>query len=75
MKCKFCGAELPTEAYLSKYTVTCAKCIRYCNQVCQKHNDGLLSWHKEPCVSCENNPYRRRYRWDGKWILKDSLTG
>ena len=35
----------------------------------------MLSWHKEPCISCEHNPYRKAYEYDGekeKWIKKDN---
>lgn len=37
---------------------------------CKLASSGV-TWHKEPCVSCEHNPYRLRYEWNGeRWILK-----
>lgn len=66
MKCKFCGEEVKIPVFKNTKTVSCGACGKYCNQICKKHDKALLSWHIEPCIKCEHNPYKKRYIWDGK---------
>ena len=71
MKCKFCGAEVNIPTFKSTKSVSCAKCIEYCNKKCEQNMKQMLSWHKEPCAFCEHNPYHKAYKYeDGKWIRK-----
>lgn len=71
-KCKFCGRKIGTAHYIHKKDCTCGFCTKYCMSECQLSKNGLLSWHKEPCVSCERNPYRKNYKWNGKEWTKDA---
>lgn len=72
MNCKFCGAEIKNvPAFKHTKPTSCPDCNGYCNQKCEKSRAQMLSWHKEPCVSCEHNPYRKAYKYDGeKWTKK-----
>lgn len=74
--CKFCGSPIKVERFLKligeKRTYSCGKCGSYCKQKCDLSRNAILSWHKEPCVSCSFNPYAARYSWDGqKWVKKE----
>lgn len=73
MKCKFCGNEIKDiPVFKHARATSCSDCNSFCNQKCDKHKDGMLSWHQEPCVSCEHNPYKKAYIWeDGKWTKKN----
>lgn len=63
-KCKFCGGPLSAGSGEWKHCPTCGD---YCMKKCKLAATGV-TWHKEPCVSCEHNPYRLRHMWDGeKW--------
>lgn len=78
-KCKFCGRKIGTAHYIHKKDCTCGLCTKYCMSECQLSKNGLLSWHKEPCVSCERNPYRKNYKWNGNvnkkiMIMKKRIT-
>lgn len=72
--CKFCGKELnyvPRFLNRSLDGYSCPDCGSYCMQRCAAIKTGTLSWHEEPCVSCEHNPYRAHYVWSGeKWTEK-----
>jgi hypothetical protein len=71
VECKFCGKEIGTAKYLSQNEGSCSECTGVCMKKCKKAS-SVKGWHNEPCVSCENNPYRKRYAWDGKeWIASD----
>lgn len=66
--CKFCGK--PKSAGQGDWR-HCPTCGVYCMRKCELASTGV-TWHKEPCVSCEHNPYRLRYRWNGeKWEIKE----
>lgn len=63
MTCKFCGKKVNTEKYLHqpKSGISCGKCTSYCNKKCELGKSGeVQGWHFEPCLSCEENPYKRR---------------
>ena len=69
--CKFCGKKVSSEKYLSNPSRYCGECSSYCMKQCPKASLCSTSWHKEPCVSCEHNPYRIKHTWSGKeWIKK-----
>lgn len=62
--CKFCGGTLNGRGEWS----ACPTCGKYCRGKCPIASSGV-TWHKEPCISCEHNPYRLRHIWDGeKWV-------
>ena len=64
--CKFCGGKLNGRGDWS----ACPTCGSYCMNKCPIASSGV-TWHKEPCISCEHNPYKLRYLWDGeKWANK-----
>lgn len=66
--CKFCGGPLSAGNGDWRY---CPTCGNYCMQKCKISAIGV-TWHTEPCVSCEHNPYKLRHVWDGKkWIRED----
>lgn len=69
--CKFCGKPLnhvPQFLNRQQDGYACQDCGSYCMHKCLMIKTGTLSWHEEPCISCEHNPYRMRYVWDGnKW--------
>ena len=58
--CKFCG-QAKAGSGEWKY---CPTCGAYCMRKCRR--EGVESWHKEPCISCERNPYKARHRWTGE---------
>lgn len=60
MICKFCGAEFTTEKYTAPAPGgrSCGKCTQYCMRECEKVKTAILSWHAEPCLSCDKNPYK-----------------
>lgn len=70
--CKFCGEEIHNGKYLNNNQEgSCSKCTSYCMKQCEKASNTRMSWHKEICVSCEHNPYQKRYAWNGgKWVKK-----
>lgn len=69
--CKFCGAEINRVIVVG--FDSCPRCGDYCNRKCEIASASTnVSWHKEPCISCEHNPYHKRYRWNGeRWERKD----
>lgn len=71
--CKFCGKEIHNGKYLNnRKEGSCGECGSYCMKKCEKASNTSMSWHKEPCVSCKHNPYRIKYKWDGKrWVKND----
>lgn len=73
MKCKFCGKEIENiPVFKHTEQTSCSECNSYCNRQCKKHKTQMLSWHSEPCVSCEHNPYKKAYIWENeKWIKKN----
>lgn len=71
MECKFCGKEIGAAKYLSQKNGSCSECTNTCMKKCPD-SSSVLGWHYEPCVSCENNPYRTRHIWNGKeWVKND----
>ena len=75
--CKLCGAAIKnTATYLNsdgrKYT--CGECGSYCMNKCEIASRTTTSWHREPCVSCEHNPYRIQHTWDGKEWVKNGRS-
>lgn len=71
-KCKFCGRDIHVEKYLSKSEYSCGKCSEHCMKNCKLASSCSTSWHKEPCVSCDKNPYRIKHTWDGeRWVKND----
>lgn len=63
VKCKFCGADidLPNFIHYPCYvgSYTCGKCTSYCFKQCPIGKSGeTQGWHYEPCLSCDNNPYK-----------------
>lgn len=66
--CKFCGKKISTTSFLSKNDYSCGECSSYCMTKCPTASSTSASWHKDPCVSCEHNPYKIQHVWDGrKW--------
>lgn len=65
-ECKFCGKEFNVAYYIGKKMYTCGECSSYCMKHCEIASCTTTSWHKEPCVSCEHNPYHMQHTWDGK---------
>ena len=64
-ECKFCGGPLVGAGR------SCPTCGKYCREKC-KVAYSVRGWNYEPCVSCEHNPYRQRYEWDGgKWVMRE----
>ena len=71
-RCKFCGKEVRMAHYLSQSERSCGECTQHCMRKCELMKTNTLSWHKEPCIKCEHNPYRSKYEWNGKeWIKND----
>ena len=71
-KCKFCGREIDVAKYLSQTEYTCGLCSAHCMKNCELASKTTTSWHREPCVSCEKNPYRIKHAWNGKeWERND----
>lgn len=67
MICKFCGREVLKEKYLSEKEtdITCGECTSYCMKKCELGKSGKIQgWHFEPCLSCENNPYKKYNKED-----------
>lgn len=63
--CKFCGNYMPNISSGD----TCHECTRYCMENCKEASSTKTSWHKEPCVSCTDNPYAKLHKWEGeKWV-------
>lgn len=76
MTCKFCGKEVRREISLkSAYKdATCGECTSYCYKKCDLGKSGKVQgWHFEPCLSCENNPYKK-YRKDMKCLITKKNT-
>ena len=62
-RCAFCGGERVGNGDWKH----CPTCGKYCMTKCKIASSGV-TWHKEPCISCEHNPYRLKHRWNGnKW--------
>lgn len=59
--CKFCGKEFSAAYYIGKKDYTCGKCSAFCMKECPTASQTTTSWHKEPCISCEHNPYTPWY--------------
>lgn len=73
-KCKFCGKEIFIERYKGDEDkeYSCGECERYCMTKCAQASNTSTSWHTEPCVSCEHNPYKINHKWvDGKWVKNE----
>ena len=67
--CKFCGKLFDSAHYISKKEYSCGECTAYCMKSCKPASTTTMSWHKEPCISCEHNPYKIRHkREEGRWI-------
>lgn len=60
MQCKFCGKEISGEKYIHQEPRSCGECTAYCMKKCELGKAGRVSWHAEPCTSCEKNPYNWR---------------
>lgn len=72
MECKFCGKEIGTAKYLSQKDGSCSDCTSFCMKKCPNASTTTMSWHKEPCISCGNNPYQGKHIWNGReWIASD----
>ena len=70
--CKFCGKEFNSAYFLTESEHSCGECSSYCMKNCEIAKNTRSSWHKESCVSCKHNPYRKNYTWDGdRWIRND----
>lgn len=68
-ECSICGGPIDGAKYQGAQN--CGKCGRYCYQNCKLASSTFTSWHKEPCVSCERNPYKALHSWDGeKWVRR-----
>lgn len=68
-ECKFCGAKINTPNYLSKTEYSCNNCGKFCMDRCLEVYSTTTSWHTEPCVSCEKNPYRKNHMFlNGEWV-------
>lgn len=65
--CKFCGGPLNGRGEWA----ACPMCAKYCNIKCLIASSGV-TWHKEPCVSCEHNPYQLHHTWDGRRWRKNT---
>ena len=59
--CKFCGGPLTGNGEWQH----CPTCGIYCMRKCQIASSGV-TWHTEPCITCEHNPYRLSHVWNGK---------
>ena len=71
-ECKFCGKIFNAAYFISKKEYTCGECSSFCMKKCAYASTHLASWHKEPCVSCELNPYKLRHTWNGeRWVKND----
>lgn len=67
--CKFCGKELNVEKYLTPQHTSCGECTSFCMKQCEIASKTTTSWHKEPCISCDRNPYKIRHKWNGeRWV-------
>lgn len=69
--CKFCGKEINVEKYIGDKNRehSCGECTKYCMTKCKEALNTNISWHKEPCVSCVHNPYKKTHKWNGEcWI-------
>ena len=71
--CKLCGKEFSSGYYIYKESSpTCGLCSEYCMKKCKIASNTTTSWHSEPCISCTNNPYRIKHKWNGKeWVKND----
>lgn len=70
--CKFCGKEFSAAYYIGKKEYTCGICSSYCMQSCKIASKTTTSWHRQPCISCDNNPYAIKHKWDGrKWVREN----
>lgn len=71
-KCKFCGKPINRLKWSGECNGEhCGECVRYCMDKCELAYKSSTSWHKEPCVNCEYNPYKILHKWDGeKWVKK-----
>lgn len=71
-ECKFCGKRFNAAYFISKKEYTCGECSAYCMKKCPLASSTTMSWHREPCVSCEHNPYKLRHTWNRKeWVKND----
>jgi hypothetical protein len=71
-ECKFCGKLFSTAHYIGKKDYSCGECTAHCMTMCTTASATTTSWHKEPCVACELNPYKLRHTWNGKeWVKID----
>lgn len=70
--CKFCGKEINALRWNGNpRSYNCFGCVKYCMEKCELALRTDTSWHTEPCVSCEHNPYKSLHKWDGeKWVKK-----
>lgn len=64
MFCKFCGKKIDAAKYLHVDERSCGECTSYCMKVCELNKKSLLSWHREPCKSCPENPYNKYKKGD-----------
>lgn len=70
-ECKFCGNQLSVEKFINDdgREYSCGECSRYCMTNCKEALKSGTSWHTEPCISCEHNPYAKLHNWNGKeWV-------
>lgn len=67
--CKFCGKEINALKWNGNpRDYNCSDCVKYCMEKCEFALKTDTSWHTEPCVSCEHNPYAKQYVFrGGEW--------
>lgn len=72
-QCKFCGKPINVLKWIGDdREYHCGECVRYCMDKCELALNTNTSWHKEPCVSCEHNPYAIMHKWDGaQWVKNE----
>lgn len=73
-QCKFCGKPINVLKWIGDdREYHCGECVCYCMDKCELALNSNTSWHKEPCVSCEHNPYKIMHKWDGEKWTKQPL--
>lgn len=73
-QCKFCGKPINVLKWIGDdREYHCGECVRYCMDKCELALNSNTSWHKEPCLSCEHNPYKIMHKWDGEKWTKQPL--
>lgn len=70
--CKFCGKPIKNAPHFlgdESRQYSCGECSSFCMKQCPQSAKSGISWHKEPCVSCNHNPYKINHIWNGtEWV-------